>query len=97
MYVLCTSAAPQRPAHGTVPFQVATHLRTDRVFRVLGRSWIRTQDYCFAVRCATTEPPLLLKVLKSSFLLLYFFGFFLFVFESNQHSEGVKCEDDNEG
>jgi hypothetical protein len=62
--VLCTSAAPQRPAHGTVPSQVATHLRTDRVCRVLGRSWIRTQDYCFAVRCATTEPPLLLKIFK---------------------------------
>ncbi len=37
---ICTSAAPQRPAHGTVSSQVATHLRTDRVFRVLGRSWI---------------------------------------------------------
>jgi hypothetical protein len=37
-----TSAAPQRPVHGTVSSQVATHLRTDRVFRVcvLGRSWI---------------------------------------------------------
>ena len=35
-------------------------------------------------------------VLKSSFLLLYIFLGFLF-FESNQHSEGVKCEDDNEG
>ncbi len=56
---ICTSAAPQRPAHGTVPSQVATHLRTDRVCRVLGRSWIRTQDYWFAVRCATIEPPLL--------------------------------------
>jgi hypothetical protein len=55
----CTSAAPQRPAHGTVSSQVATHLRTDRVCRVLGRSWIRTQDYWFAVRCATIEPPLL--------------------------------------
>ncbi len=42
---ICTSAAPQRPAHGTVSSQVATHLRTDRVCRVLGRSWIRTQDY----------------------------------------------------
>ncbi len=42
---MCTSAAPQRPAHGTVSSQVATHLRTDRVCRVLGRSWIRTQDY----------------------------------------------------
>ncbi len=56
---ICTSAAPQRPAHGTVSSQVATHLRTDRVCRVLGRSWIRTQDYWFAVRCATIEPPLL--------------------------------------
>ncbi len=37
---ICTSAAPQSPAHGTVPSQVATHLRTDRVCRVLGRSWI---------------------------------------------------------
>ncbi len=46
---ICTSAAPQRPAHGTVSYQVATHLRTDRVCRVLGRSWIRTQDYWFAV------------------------------------------------
>ncbi len=42
---ICTSAAPQRPAHGTVSSQVAAHLRTDRVCRVLGRSWIRTQDY----------------------------------------------------
>ncbi len=50
---ICTSAAPQRPAHGTVSSQVATHLRTDRVCRVLGRSWIWTQDYWFAVRCAT--------------------------------------------
>ncbi len=31
--------------YGTVSSQVATHLRTDRVCRVLGRSWIRTQDY----------------------------------------------------
>ncbi len=58
---ICTSATPQRPAHGTVPYQVATHLRTDRVCRVLGRSWIWTQDYWFAVRCATIEPPLLLE------------------------------------
>jgi hypothetical protein len=43
--ILCSSTAPQRPAHGTVSSQVATHLRTDRVCRVLGRSWIRTQDY----------------------------------------------------
>ncbi len=43
--ILCTSAAPQRPAHGTVSSQMATHLRTDRVCRVLGRSWVRTQDY----------------------------------------------------
>jgi hypothetical protein len=57
-----TSAAPQRPAHGTVSSQVATLLRTDRVCRVLGRSWIRTQDYWFAVRCATIEPPLLLPL-----------------------------------
>ncbi len=34
--ILCTSAAPQRPAHGTVSSQVATHHRTDRVCRVLG-------------------------------------------------------------
>ncbi len=27
---ICASAAPQRPAHGTVPSQVATHLRTDK-------------------------------------------------------------------
>ncbi len=57
---ICTSAAPQRPAHSTVSSQVATHLRTDRVCCVLGRSWIWTQDYWFAVRCATIEPPLLL-------------------------------------
>ncbi len=57
---ICTSAAPQRPAHGTVSSQVATHLRIDRVCHVLGRSWIRTQDYWFAVRCATIEPPVLL-------------------------------------
>ncbi len=43
--ILSTSATPQRPAHGTVPSQVATHLRTDRISCVLGRSWIRTQDY----------------------------------------------------
>ncbi len=36
-------------------------LRADRVCHVLGRSWIRTQDYWFAVRCATIEPPLLLN------------------------------------
>jgi hypothetical protein len=30
------------------------------VCRVLGRIWIRTQDYRFAVRCAPIEPPLLL-------------------------------------
>jgi hypothetical protein len=41
---------PKRPAHGTVPSQVATHLRTDRVCRVLGRSWIRTQDSWFGPR-----------------------------------------------
>ncbi len=29
VYMYCTSAAPQRPAHGTVSSQVATHLRTD--------------------------------------------------------------------
>ncbi len=34
--ILCTSAAPQRPAHGTVSSQVATHHRTDRVCHVLG-------------------------------------------------------------
>ncbi len=45
-----TSAAPQRPAHGTVSSQVATHLRTDRVCRVLGRSWIRTQDKIYEIR-----------------------------------------------
>jgi hypothetical protein len=71
---ICTSAAPQRPAHRTVSSQVATHLRTDRVFRVLGRSWIWTQDYWFAVRCATIEPPLLLLepplLLQCSTLLL---------------------------
>jgi hypothetical protein len=54
--VLCTSAAPQRPAHGTVPFQVTTHLRTDRVCRVLGRSWIRTQEAGFEPRGAGFEP-----------------------------------------
>jgi hypothetical protein len=43
--ILCTSAAPQRPAQGTVSSLVATHLRTDRVCSVLGRSWIRIQDY----------------------------------------------------
>jgi hypothetical protein len=42
---ICTSAAPQRPAHGTVPSQVATHLRTDRVCRVLGRSWNSTWKF----------------------------------------------------
>ncbi len=57
--ILSTSAAPQRPANSTVPFQVATHLSIDKVCRVLGRSWIQTQDYRFAVRCATIEPPLL--------------------------------------
>ncbi len=40
LYILCTSAAPQRPAHGTVSSQVATHLRIDRVCRVLERRWI---------------------------------------------------------
>jgi hypothetical protein len=44
-FCICTSAAPQRPAHGTVSSQVATHLRPDGVCRVLGRSWIRIQDY----------------------------------------------------
>ncbi len=29
----CTSAAPQRPALGTMSFQMATNLETDRVFR----------------------------------------------------------------
>ncbi len=47
----------------TVSSQVATHLRTDRVCRVLGRSWIWTQDHWFAVRWATIDPPLLLKQL----------------------------------
>ncbi len=28
---------------------------------MLGRSWIRTQDYWFVVRCTTIEPPLLLN------------------------------------
>ncbi len=27
-HFLCISAAPQRPAHGTVPFEVAAHLGT---------------------------------------------------------------------
>jgi hypothetical protein len=44
-FCICTSAAPQKPAHGTVSSQVATHLRTNRICRVLGRSWIQTQDY----------------------------------------------------
>ncbi len=55
----CTSAAPQRPAHGTVPYQLATHLRTGWARSVLGRSRIQTRDYWFAVKCATIEPPLL--------------------------------------
>ncbi len=38
---------PFGPLHGTVPSQAAVHLMTDRVCRVLGRSWIRTQDYWF--------------------------------------------------
>jgi hypothetical protein len=45
LFLLSTSAAPQRPAQGTVSSQVTTHLRTDRVCCVLGRTWIRTQDY----------------------------------------------------
>ncbi len=40
VWILSTSATPQRPAHGTVSSKMATHLRTDRVCRVLGRSWI---------------------------------------------------------
>ncbi len=63
VFFLCivrTSAAPQRPAHGTVPSQVATHLRTDRVCRVLGRGWLRTQDYWL--------PLLLLPFLMSKLL-----------------------------
>ncbi len=51
MCIWSTSAAPMRPAHGTVSSQVATHLRTDRVCCVQGRSWLWTQDYWFAVRC----------------------------------------------
>ncbi len=70
--ILCTSAGPQRPAHGTLSSQVATHLRTDRVCRVLGRSWIRTQDCWFAVRCATFEPPLLLMQLMQLWLCVSF-------------------------
>jgi hypothetical protein len=35
--ILLTSASPQGPAHGTGPFQVGTHLGTDRVCGGLGR------------------------------------------------------------
>ncbi len=35
-FCICTSVAPQRPAHGIVSSQVATHLRTDRVCPVWG-------------------------------------------------------------
>jgi hypothetical protein len=77
---ICTSAAPQRPAQGTVSSQVATHLRTDKVCRVLGRSWIRTQDYWFAVRCATIEPPLLLKPLQLAHIKS--FNIFLSIYQS---------------
>jgi hypothetical protein len=45
VWILSTSAAHQRPAHGNVSSPVTTHLRTDRVCQVLGRSWIRPQDY----------------------------------------------------
>ncbi len=31
MCYFCTSAAPQCPAHGTVPIQAVSHLRTGRV------------------------------------------------------------------
>jgi hypothetical protein len=71
--ILCTSSAPQRPAHGSVSSQVATHLRTAIVCRVLGRSWIWSQDYWFAARCATIEPPLLLPLSHLSSLFCTYF------------------------
>ncbi len=48
---------------------------------------MRSSAQNYVWRCQGAEE----YVLKSSFLLLYFFGGFLF-FESNQHSEGVKCK-----
>ncbi len=37
-----------------------THLGTDKVCHGLGRSRIRSRDYCIEIRCATIEPRLLL-------------------------------------
>lgn len=51
--VLCSSVTPWRPAHSAVPTQVATHLRTDKVCRMPGRSRIRSRDFWFADRCDT--------------------------------------------
>lgn len=53
--ILWSSAAPS-----TTPPQVATNQRTDRSGHVLGRSQIQTGDNWLSVRCANTEPLLLL-------------------------------------
>jgi hypothetical protein len=59
-FVFCvyTSSAPQRPAYGTVPFQVANHMTTDKGICGLGSGQIRTQDCSTSVICATSPPQL---------------------------------------
>ncbi len=45
---------------------------------------------------ADRKPRVRVKIII--LVIVYFFGFFFVLFfESNQHSEGIKCEDDNEG
>ncbi len=63
---------PLRGQH-TVLFRVATHLRTDRVGYVLGRSRIRTRNYWFSLRCTTIEPPLLLTEIKMNIFIFFSF------------------------
>ncbi len=55
-----TFSAFQRPGYCTRPFHAVTHLGTDKVCHGLGRSRIRSRDYCIEIRCATIEPRLLL-------------------------------------
>ncbi len=59
--ILCTSTAPQRPAHGTVPAQVAKwSMDGQSLLHAREGSQIQTRDYWFAARSTTMESPLLL-------------------------------------
>ncbi len=62
VYIQCacisyTPAAPKRPAHSTVPSQVATHIMLGRVCPVLGRSWTTNLQSGTTTLCRRSALP----------------------------------------